>query len=271
MNIEKAFYKLRALDELAATGTTFLHKLCPAVKLQVTLLFILAVLACNKYDLGTLLVLGFFLLLQLYLSKIPLAFLYPRLLIALPFTFFTALPNIFLDQTNVVGLTGCPLYPWVYITGGWLSFGTLQLKAMLTITAVLILIGTTNLYALMSTLDKWKIPRIFLNILLLTYHYLHLLLADALNIYNAYRLRSPQTQGIKLSHIGAILGQLLLRSIARAERIHLAMHARGYTGAIPISTPCTSWNDAATFYFCCSCLYFLLAHYANSFFSFMMK
>ena len=46
----------------------------------------------------------------------------------------------------------------------------------------------------------------------------------------AYSLRAPGQKGIHYSAWGSFLGQLLLRSMDRAEELHASMLLRGYHG-----------------------------------------
>jgi cobalt/nickel transport system permease protein len=62
----------------------------------------------------------------------------------------------------------------------------------------------------------------------LTYRYIGVLLNEAYSMSIAYSLRSPNRKGIEMRDMGSFTGQLLLRSIDRAERVYNAMKCRGY-------------------------------------------
>jgi cobalt/nickel transport system permease protein len=49
----------------------------------------------------------------------------------------------------------------------------------------------------------------------------------------AYHLRAPGQKGIQVSAWGSFLGQLLLRSMDRAQELYAAMLLRGYDGEFP--------------------------------------
>ena len=61
------------------------------------------------------------------------------------------------------------------------------------------------------------------------YRDMGVLLEDAIAMITAYRLRSNGRKGPKLSEIGLFIGQLLLRSMDRAERVYNAMKCRCYS------------------------------------------
>ena len=46
----------------------------------------------------------------------------------------------------------------------------------------------------------------------------------------AYDLRAPQQKGVRLKDSGSFVGQLLLRTFDRAQRVYDSMKLRGFTG-----------------------------------------
>lgn len=96
--------------------------------------------------------------------------------------------------------------------------------------AVLILIATTPMDRLAHQLIRIKIPKIFVMQIMLTYRYLGLLIAEAGSMMTAYHLRSSRQKGIRIEHAGTFMGQLLLRSFDRAEKVYVAMKLRGFNG-----------------------------------------
>ena len=67
-------------------------------------------------------------------------------------------------------------------------------------------------------------------LLLLTYRYAAVLAEEANVMTQAYSLRAPGQKGIHYSAWGSFLGQLLLRSMDRAEELYSSMLLRGYHG-----------------------------------------
>ena len=49
----------------------------------------------------------------------------------------------------------------------------------------------------------------------------------------AYSLRAPGQKGIHISAWGSFLGQLLLRSMDRAQALYESMELRGFSGEFP--------------------------------------
>jgi len=81
-------------------------------------------------------------------------------------------------------------------------------------------------------LDKLGAPRIFTVQLLLLYRYLFVLVEESIRLVRARALRSFRGQGLGIKVFSQMIGQLLLRTLARAQRIHLAMLCRGFDGNI---------------------------------------
>ena len=63
-------------------------------------------------------------------------------------------------------------------------------------------------------------PRVLVTTILLTYRYIVLLLQEGNRISTAYALRAPGEKGIHFRAWGSLLGQLLLRSVDRAQLVY---------------------------------------------------
>jgi cobalt/nickel transport system permease protein len=215
--------KIQSLEELA-DGKTVIHRIHPMAKMITTIFFLVAVISFDKYNISGLIPFFIYPILLMALSEIPYRSVLSRLLIALPFSFFAGLSNPFMDRSTAFLLLGVP------VSWGILSFLSILIKTVLTVMAVLILIATTPMDRLAHELIRVKIPKIFVMQIMLTYRYLGLLIAEAGNMLTAYHLRSSRQKGIRLEHAGTFMGQLLLRSFDRAEKVYVAMKLRGFNG-----------------------------------------
>jgi cobalt/nickel transport system permease protein len=224
---ETAWNNVRTLDELAAQKT-FIHQLHPGATLLTTFFFIVSVVSFGKYDLLALLPLVLYPVVLISLAELPARYLFKRLLIALPFVLFVGVFNPFFDRVPLLQIGG------VAISGGWISFLSILLRAALTLLAALILIATSGWNQLAAALLKIKVPRIFVMQLLFLYRYLSVLMEETSAILRAHTLRSSPGKGLGFKVWGSLLGQLLLRTMSRAERIYQAMLCRGFTGEIRI-------------------------------------
>lgn len=201
-----------------------IHQIHPMAKMITTIFYLVAVISFDKYNISGLIPFFIYPILLMALGEIPYRSVFARLMIALPFAFFAGLSNPFLDRSTAFLLSGVP------ISWGLLSFVSILVKTVLTVMAVLILIATTPMDRLAHELIRIKIPKIFVMQIMLTYRYLGLLIAEANSMMTAYHLRSSRQKGIRLQHAGTFMGQLLLRSFDRAEKVYVAMKLRGFNG-----------------------------------------
>ncbi len=232
---------LRRLDDLAQEDS-IIHRLHPAIKIVTTLIFLIAVASYDKYDVTGLLPLVLYPVALIALGHLPVTYFAERLLFLLPFVFFLAIANPFLDRVL--------LFEWggVMITGGWISFISIVIKFLLAVTAVLILVATTGIHDVCAVLMQAGAPRIVVLQLLLIYRYLSLLLEEAYRIEQAYLLRSGgASRGIAPSAWGSLAGGLLLRTYARAQKIYDAMLCRGFDGELHLLKPARVTGASVTY------------------------
>lgn len=223
--IESAFYEIGSLDTLAG-GETFLHRLDPRAKVVTTLIFIFCVVSFEKYQISALLPFFVFPAVLITTGQLPFGFLVKKLLLVAPFAFFIGVFNPLFDQRILfhIGTLG--------ISGGWVSFASILLRFSLTISATLILIATTSFSGVCMALEKIGASRVFTVQLLLLHRYLFVLVEEAARLVKARAMRSFNGKGKGMSVFGQMAGQLLLRTLDRAQRIHLAMQCRGFSGEI---------------------------------------
>lgn len=225
LKIEANWMDLRYLDILA-TQNTFIHRLNPCVKLIITLIFIITVTSFSKYEISGLFPLFLFPIVIISLAKLPQALILKRLLISAPFILFIGIFNPLFDHTPIVTIHS------VVITGGWVSFLSITLRLLLTITAALLLIATTGIDGIGSALLRIGVPKIVVIQLLFMYRYLHVLAEEFIRCVTAQSLRSFHGEGIQFRAWGSLLGQLLIRSVDRANRIYQSMLCRGFNGEV---------------------------------------
>lgn len=222
-NLGTAWLQIRRLDEIASQKT-LIHRLDPRVKLIVTFFYIVTVVSYSKYDLLGLLPLIIYPVFLISLAELPFNYLLGRVLIATPFVLFIGVFNPFLDHTPLFNVNG------LVITGGWLSLTVLLIKFGFTVMAALILVAISGINEIGTALLKFRIPRVLVMQLLFMYRYLSVLMEETGRILQAYRLRRYEGRGIDRKVWGSLVGQLLLRTIDRAQRIYQAMLCRGFRG-----------------------------------------
>jgi len=216
------------MDTLAA-GSSPLHRLDPRAKLVTTALFIVAVVSFGKYEVSALLP---FLLYPVYLAaqgRLPARYLLKKVLLVSPFAVMVGILNPFFDVGVLlrVGHVGVP--------GGWVSFASILLRFLLTVSAALALLALTGINSICEGLLRLGAPRAFVVQLLFLNRYIFSLAAETENMTRARALRSAGRRGMRFGVFIQILGHLLLKTLDRAERVYRAMLARGFDGHIRVA------------------------------------
>ena len=88
--------------------------------------------------------------------------------------------------------------------------------------------ATTGIDSLCASLRRLHVPGMLVTLLLLTYRYVGVMTEELAVMTDAYHLRAPGQKGIHVSAWGSFLGQLLLRSMDRAQELYGSMLLRGY-------------------------------------------
>lgn len=220
--LHRAIKNVHRLDDLAARGTA-LTRLPPLPKLLTVLVYLCVTLSFQKYALTGLLGMA----------------LWPILLYEID------------DLSIVKTLRQC----WAVV-----ALLVLVVKGVLCFLAVYLLIATTGMERVCAALRQLHVPRVLVTTILLTYRYIVLLLQEGNRISTAYALRAPGEKGIHFRAWGSLLGQLLLRSVDRAQLVYESMMLRGYgwrDDPAPTRQPQKS-SAAGTVFFVATLMYCIL-------------
>jgi len=136
-----------------------------------------------------------------------------------------ALRRLLLAQTFILGIALLSLLSPSARPG----FPATLSKSNLCILALLVLGWTTPFPELLLALRRLRLPSVMLTTLALMYRYLPVLAEEARRMERARASRTfSRKRRIAWQNLGAILGRLFVRTADRAERIYLAMCARGW-------------------------------------------
>ena len=172
-------------------------------------------------------------------SRVGLARTFLRSLIVLPFV-LVAVPSIFtLDgrilQTWDLGpVTLTPTYE------GLVFVATIMWKSWIAVTASVVLASTTRYLDIAAALRWFRVPALLVAVMEMMYRYVFLLGAEARRMLAARRSRSAALEGVRPGGsvswrarvTGQMAGSLFVRTLNRAERVHMAMASRGYDGGV---------------------------------------
>ena len=219
--MQKALHELAEMDALAARSSP-IHALHPAAKLITTIVYILVTLSFDKYDLSGLVPMLLWPILLFQLSGVEVKSCFYKLRIVLPLVMAVGLFNPLFDKEIVLRLGS------VAVSGGVISMITLMLKGLYCLMASFLLMATTPIDLLCAALRQLHVPKLLVTLLLLTYRYVGVMTEELAAMTEAYHLRAPGQKGIHISAWGSFLGQLLLRSMDRAQDLYASMLLRGY-------------------------------------------
>lgn len=219
--MQKALAELSEMDELAAMRSP-VHRLHPGAKLITTIAYIMITLSFGKYDLPGLVPMVLWPAMMFSLSGVKVRTCFYKLRIVLPLVMAVGLFNPFFDRQTMLMIGN------IAISGGVMSMITLMLKGVFSLMASFLLMATTKIDSLCAALRKLHVPAILVSLLQLTYRYVGVMTEELAVMTDAYHLRAPGQKGIHISAWGSFLGQLLLRSMDRAQELYSSMILRGY-------------------------------------------
>jgi len=242
--------------DLLSYQDTPVHKIDPRAKLITALFFILTVVSFGKYQISMLVPFIIFPIYLLTAGNIPVLYILKKVLYVSPFAVMIGIFNPLYDSSIMIYPCG------IGISGGWISFISIMMRFTLTVSTALALIACTGFNNICFALNRLGAPKIFAVQLLFLYRYIFVLAEEAARMVRARNLRSFDGKGRGIKSYGPLLGNLLLRTINRAERIHMAMVSRGFDGNIRIMNRYKSGYREFLFVIIWS-LIFLLLRFVN--------
>lgn len=221
--ISEAIHGIHHLEAMAKKDN-LITRLHPLAKVLVTFWYILIVVSFEKYDLTGLLSMSLYLILLIEITNISLSRTLRQLRTIIIMVCFVGIANPFLDQSVWMKIGD------VVITGGMISMLTLVLKGVFALLASYLLIATTTIENICYALRLLHVPKLIVTVIMLIYRYIILFMKEVERISLAYSLRAPKQKGIHYKAWGSLLGQMLLRSIDRADIVYESMTIRGFKG-----------------------------------------
>ena len=263
-DIKSKIQEIYKLEQLSGGGSA-VHRRHSSVKLVSAVIFIILVVSFDRAEFGRLVPFVFYPVVLMALSGTPWPIVLKRVALALPFALLAGISNVIFDRAAALTLAG------IVISAGVVSFFSILFKTFLCVTAVLLLVAVTPFSQLTGQLRRMHVPDIFVTLFEMIYRYIGVLLEEASSMYTAYMLRSTEHKGLQMRHMGSFVGQLLIRSFDRAERVYAAMKCRGYPGGalksvrMPIIAPDVVFLISTTAPFILLCVFDLPALYARLF------
>ena len=189
---------------------SLVYRLPAALKLGVALVIIvatvLAPIQCRAWFIGV----AVLLVLTAGLSRLPLFFLFRRLLVLSPFVLGVVLVNAFQPAGR----------------DRWLG---VAIKSVLCLLTVIMVSNTTPFSQILRVLKTIRVPALLITTLALMHRYLFVLMDESERMRRA-RASRTFTRGRRFhwNTLATVVGQLFIRASERAECIYDAMCARGW-------------------------------------------
>lgn len=219
--IEKAINRLNSLETARKGGIPAIDV---RVQLWVTLVFLVALLSIPVYDPAHLLWMACYPIIASEINGMGYLRVLWHSLWILPLVLVIGIFNPMID-TAIVWQIGS-----VGVSRGWMSFISLVVRGLLAFQALIVLVESCGFQDICRALQYFKCPGVLVTQLMMLYRYLGVLMQEALLMKRAREARGYGRKSYPLRQWGIFAGQLLLRSVSRARRVHVAMTARGFNG-----------------------------------------
>ena len=218
-DISKVISDIRKIDELGDTHT-MLHRIDSSIKIIVTIIYVIRVLSMKQFIISDIICIVLYPLILFKLGKVPVKFILKKVLFVLPIILGLSVINLIIDLS----------YSEIY-------FSVLLLfKCTFALVGALLLIATTGVNNLAFGLKKLKIPNILIMQILMLHRYIILMMEECYRVKSAYELRTLGEKSMTMKDYGQIVGQMLLKTIDRSEKVYEAMKLRGFEGDLYINS-----------------------------------
>ena len=163
------------------------------------------------------------------LGRVPARTLWSRARVVLPLVLFVAIFVPFVRRGDPVDLG-----PVTVSEQGLATFATVSAKAFLGTLSAVLLGATTSFPDVLHALERLKTPRLLVLIAAFMYRYLFTIVDEVQRMRAALAARGyAPRHALQVQAIGRVATALFLRTYERAERVHLAMLARGWRQTMP--------------------------------------
>jgi len=221
-----------------------IHNLDPRVKILFTVGFIISNAILPD---GSWLAFALAWLVLLFIndqSGLGLGFTFKRSIVVLPFA-LVAVSAIFSPFGEPLAEWNLGLITLIPTDLGLIRFISILVRSWLSVQMGILLVATTQFPDLIHAFEHLKVPRILTTVIAFLYRYLFILTDEGFRLMRARDARSAGLPRIKSGGsiqwrartTGSMVGQLLLRSYERSDRIYQAMISRGFTGQIRTLNP----------------------------------
>ena len=163
------------------------------------------------------------------LARVSPRTVWTRVRVVLPLVLFVAVFVPFVREGDPVDLG-----PVTVSEQGLATFATVSAKAILGTCSAVLLGATTSFPDVLHALERLRAPRLLILIAAFMYRYLFVIVDEVQRMRAALAARGyAPRHALQAAAIGRVATALFLRTYERAERVHLAMLARGWSQTMP--------------------------------------
>ncbi len=214
------------LQETFAQGNSVLHRRDP--RLRVVFAALYAVLIAVSKDFTTLIAGLCLAVIFIFIARLSWSLVARRLVLVNIF-------NLILAAMLPFTFEGQPLYtlgPFVGSAEGLQLAGEIALKSNALVLIFITLVTTMSVATLGHALNSLHVPQKLVYLLLIAYRYVFVLEQEYGRLATAARVRgfSPGTNLHSYKTVAYLFGMLLVRALARADRVYRSMLCRGFQG-----------------------------------------
>lgn len=236
--INRAIHEIHDLDRLSEEKG-WLQEIHPLPKVLVTLFYMILVVSFDKYDIAGLAGMCLYPVCMMILGDFSAKRAFRQLKGIFLLVCIVGIANPILDRQLFAYVGSIP------VTCGMISMLTLMMKGTFAVTASYLLAATTSMENICYALQKLHMPKIMVTLFLLIYRYIILMLKETERMTQAYTLRAPGHKGIHYKAWGTLAGQMLLRTMDRAEAVYESMMLRGFQGEFYLKSKSRSRRKSA--------------------------
>jgi cobalt/nickel transport system permease protein len=214
------------ISEPFAIGDSMIHKLDPKIRVSLTVVYSFVI--ALAYQFPVLIIALVLSSILVTIARVNIKEVLKRMVIvnALIFLLWVILPFTFHGEV----LTRMGSFA-IYRPGVTLA-AQITLKSNAILLAFIALIATMPFATLGYALHRLRVPDKIVYLLLMTYRYIFVIEQEYKRLLRAAKIRGfqPGTNINTYRTFSSVIGMLLVRSAARAERVHQAMLCRGFKG-----------------------------------------
>jgi cobalt/nickel transport system permease protein len=229
--------------QLHVPGHSPVHRLPAASKLVGLVTFAVAVALTPRRAIGAFVIDAALVIMVVLVARLHWRLVLARLAVITPFVLVAALIPFLAEGGDRIDLAGWSLS----IDGLWAAWNIVA-KASLGATASIIVSASTPIPDLIAGLGRLRLPWVLVAIISFMFRYLDLIADELRRMRRAMVARCHDPRWLwQVRPIAGSAGALFVRSYERGERVHQAMIARGYTGAMPAlrEQPTARWHQIA--------------------------